>query len=66
MTSETLQQINRLSDERLSLYRLAGKQHLSAEQHQRLTEIPAQLEVLWDQHRREVASVHRGERSDAA
>lgn len=64
--SETLQRINQLSEERLSLYRLAGKRHLTADQHKRLSEIPGQLEVLWDQHRREVASSHRGQRDDAA
>jgi hypothetical protein len=64
--NETLQRINQLSDERLSLYRLAGKQRLSAEQHQQLMELPAKLEVLWDQYRREVASNHRGEIDSAA
>ena len=53
--SETFNHINQLSDERLNLYRLAGKQHLSDAQHERITEITNQLEVLWDQYRREVA-----------
>ncbi len=57
--SETFNRINQLSDERLNLYRLAGKQHLTVEQHQRLDEITNQLPVLWDQYRREVASDHR-------
>jgi hypothetical protein len=57
--SETFDQINQMSDERFSLYRLAAKQHLSAEQHRRLNEINNQLPVLWDQYRREVASAHR-------
>jgi hypothetical protein len=64
--NETFQRINQLSDERLNLYRLAGKQHLNAEQQKRLSEISGQLEVLWDQHRREVVSSHRGQRDDAA
>lgn len=59
MMSETFQKINQLSEERLSLYRLAGKQHLKNAQVARLTEITHELEVLWDQHRREEASVHR-------
>ena len=57
--NETFNRINQLSDERLNLYRLAGKQRLSAAQQQRLQEIPNQLEVLWDQYRREVASIGR-------
>lgn len=58
--NETFNQINQLSDERFNLYRLAGKQHLSAGQLDRITQITNQLEVLWDQYRREVASAHRG------
>ncbi|MEP7292988.1 MAG: hypothetical protein ABI835_14495 [Chloroflexota bacterium] len=57
--NETFHQINQLSDERLSLYRLAGKQRLSDGQRARITEITNQLEALWDQHRREQASAHR-------
>ncbi len=59
--NETFNQINQLSDERLSLYRLAGKQHLSAAQQQRLSEIPNQLEDLWDQYRRERVLGQRGQ-----
>ncbi len=59
--NETFSEINRLSEERLNLYRLAGKQHLSTTQQQRLSEIPNKLEVLWDQYRREIASEHRGQ-----
>ena len=57
--SETFDQINQLSEERLNLYRLAGKQHLSTAQHARLSEINYQLPVLWDQYRREQAAQHR-------
>lgn len=57
--NETFRQINELSDERLNLYRLAAKQHLTAAQQVRLRELPNQLEVLWDQYRREVASASR-------
>lgn len=59
MMSETFQKINQLSEERLSLYRLGGKQHLKNAQVSRLNEIKHELEVLWDQHRREEASVRR-------
>ncbi|HVU13513.1 MAG TPA: hypothetical protein VHD90_19675 [Phototrophicaceae bacterium] len=54
-----MNRINQLSDERRDLYRLAGKQHLSSTQQARIPEITNQLEVLWDQYRREVASERR-------
>lgn len=57
--TETFRQINQLSDERFNLYRLAGKQHLTEVQRARITEITHQLEVLWDQHRREEARAQR-------
>ena len=57
--NETFNLINQLSEERLNLYRLAGKQHLTSAQQARIPEITNQLEVLWDQYRREVASSHR-------
>ncbi len=57
--NETFNLINLLSDERFGLYRLASKQHLAGAQHDRITQITNQLEVLWDQYRREVASAHR-------
>jgi hypothetical protein len=57
--TEIFAQINQMSDERFNLYRLAARQHLTAEQHQRLNEINNQLPVLWDQYRREAASQHR-------
>ena len=56
--NETFNLLNRMSDERLNLYRLAGKQHLTVEQQQRLAEINNHLPVVWDQYRREVASSH--------
>ena len=64
--NETFDRINQLSDERLNLYRLAGKQHLTAAQHERLTEITNQLPVLWDQYRRESVTTPRVERDRAA
>jgi hypothetical protein len=57
--NETFRQINALSDERLTLYRLAAKQHMTTAQQQRLHEINNQLPVLWDQYRREVVSASR-------
>lgn len=58
-TQDTLAQINHIANERMALYRLAGKQHLTPQQMNRIQEITAQLPILWDQHRREVASDHR-------
>lgn len=52
----TMDLINKLASERLVLYRRAGEQHLTAEQLKRIHEITAQLPVLWDRHRREIAS----------
>jgi hypothetical protein len=57
--TETFDQINQLSEERLNLYRLAGKQHLTTAQHARLGEINNQLPVLWDQYRREQVGQRR-------
>ena len=64
--NETFNRINQLSDERFNLYRLAGKQHLTVAQHERITEITNQLEVLWDQYRREGVTAQRTERNTAA
>ncbi|HEX2621766.1 MAG TPA: hypothetical protein VHL11_16525 [Phototrophicaceae bacterium] len=50
--------INQLANERHNLYRLAGKQHFTPQQEQRLGELNNQLPILWDQHRRELASDH--------
>lgn len=58
-TQDTLAQIHHVANERLNLYRLAGKQHLTQQQMNRIQEITAQLPILWDQHRREVASSYR-------
>jgi len=57
MMDETLALIQRLANERHDLYRLAGKQHLTLEEHNRLDELNAQLPVVWDQYRREFASL---------
>jgi hypothetical protein len=57
--SETFNLINQLSGERFDLYRLASKRHLTGAQLERITHLTNQLEVLWDQYRREVASAHR-------
>jgi hypothetical protein len=48
--------IQKLSAERFELNLLAGKQHLSPTQKQRRDELKTQLEMLWAQHRNQLAS----------
>jgi hypothetical protein len=60
MGYEALEQIHLLANERFNLYRMAAQQHLTPTQLQRLHEIENDLPVLWDQHRREVATRYWG------
>ena len=60
--TETFDLINQLSDERNFLYRLAGKQHITEVQLNRIHEIEGRLATLWDAHRREVVAKNRPER----
>ncbi len=60
--NETFDLINQLSDERNFLYRLAGKQHITEAQLNRIHEIEGRLATLWDAHRRELVASHRPER----
>ncbi|MBE0688962.1 MAG: hypothetical protein IH587_02425 [Anaerolineae bacterium] len=53
---ETMAKINALATERFNLYLLAGHQHLTRDQQERMQRITADLDVLWDQHRRELAA----------
>lgn len=64
MYQDTMNQIHAVANERLNLYQMAGKQHLSAAQLQRLHEINGQLPLLWDQYRREYAG--RSRRTESA
>ena len=57
--NETVELIQKLSNERLALYYMAGHQHLTPDQQYRLNELNGRLPVLWDQHRRELAASHR-------
>ncbi|MBZ0282757.1 MAG: hypothetical protein K8L97_18595 [Anaerolineae bacterium] len=57
--NETLDMIQHISNERQMLYNLAGKQHLTSAQSQRLDEINAKLPVLWDAYRRELAGSYQ-------
>ena len=66
MTDTTFDLINQLSNERNFLYRLAGKQHITETQLNRIHEIEGRLATLWDAHRRELVASRRPERySDA-
>lgn len=56
MMNETLDLIQKFANERHLLYRLAAHQHLTPEQQKRLSELDMRLPMLWDEHRREVAS----------
>lgn len=64
LMNETLGTIQHISNERQMLYRLAGKQHLTPEQSQRLDEINAKLPVLWDAYRRELVGSYRYTREE--
>lgn len=66
MNTETFELITQLSNERFNLFRLAGKQHLSPEQQARVNMLTDRLAVLWDQHRRELASAYRAKPARAA
>lgn len=66
MYTETLDQINRLANERLSLYRLVGKERLTSEQVNRIQQITNELPILWDRHRRELAAERYSARKPAS
>ena len=59
MYQETMNEIHRTANERLTLYLLAGKQNLTTQQTQRLHELSNLLPVLWDRYRREYAGRNR-------
>ncbi len=59
MMDETMELIQKLSDERSVLYRLASHSRLSPDQESRLNEISGRLPVLWDSYRRELAADRR-------
>lgn len=52
---ETMAKINALATERFNLFLLAAHQHLTTDQRERMQRITADLDVLWDQYRRELA-----------
>lgn len=62
MMNETFDLIQKMASERNNLYRLAGKQHLTQNQLQRIHEIEGRLVTLWDLHRRELATSYRPNR----
>ncbi len=53
---EIMQQIHQIASERQGLYRKASKGPLSPDQKRRIDEINAQLPLLWDRHRRDLAA----------
>lgn len=59
--NDTMVQIQSMATERFNLYRLAGKQHLTPTQLNRVHEIEGRLAVLWDLHRRELVASRRPE-----
>lgn len=54
----TLELINQLSNERQSLWRLAGRQKLTCDQVDRIQTINSEVNRLWIQHRTELAGSH--------
>lgn len=58
-SGDTFEQIQQLARERFNLYRLSGKQTLTPEQQTKLNTLTNQLFILWDTHRRELASHQR-------
>ena len=60
MAQTVMQKIQQLSEERDEILAREGSHHESSQDHQRLTRIDHDLQVLWDLRRRELA----GERVD--
>lgn len=52
----TMERINRLANDRFQLYLKAGHGPLSEFERRRLEAISRELDSLWDQYRRELAS----------
>jgi hypothetical protein len=61
---DTMHEIHKLSNERLLLWRLAGKGLASPEKRRRIEEITNQLPILWDKHRRELAQQNSRRKPD--
>ena len=56
MHEETMKEIQRASQERLSLHMLAGHSRLTTEQVRRLNELDGLMPELWDRYRREYSA----------
>ncbi|MEM6284090.1 MAG: hypothetical protein AAF787_17995 [Chloroflexota bacterium] len=63
MYDDTMMQIIKLEKERQELYRLASHNQLPSARRDRFGQIANELNVLWDQHRREDAARRWGARS---
>jgi len=62
---DTLYKLQKLERERHELYKRASHGQLDANGRQRLSQIGSELEVLWNQHRREDAAKRWGPASMA-
>ena len=60
----TLDTIHKTADERLQLWRKAGKGSLTPAETRRLQETTHELEILWDRYRREYAGDGRVRNSE--
>ncbi len=57
--NETMEHINKMSNERQLLWRKAGQGGLSVQETNRVKELTDKLYTTWDQYRREYASRNR-------
>lgn len=59
MNEITYDLIQRLSNERHKLWRLAGNGQATERDRERIQQITGKLDTLWDTYRREIAGDHR-------
>lgn len=57
--NDTFDEITRLANERLDIWRQAGKSAMTDAMRARLHQIEGQLPTLWDLLRREIAAGHK-------
>jgi hypothetical protein len=58
--SDTMYKLQKLERERHKLYKMASHNQLNPGERERISDITSQLQVLWDQHRREDAAARWG------
>lgn len=61
--NDTMSQIQKLELERHELYKLAAHNKITPKQRDRIPQLASELNLLWDQHRREDAARRWGPRS---